>query len=175
MHRTRAFLGIAGLLLALASGPTQAQTASSFDEAVRINTALGIELCARHMSQVQNTVNALANARFTYSSEANAAETRHLFEAPSGTVRVTVIQGQTAPECFVNTTHMGLTAAVPFLGAVLNQRFPGRFVPDRTGIACISYQEAGVIGLSIVAVPSLSGPGGCLETGETIFIISHQV
>lgn len=117
---------VLALTLSTASGvlPAAAQT---FGDAVRSNIGLGLEMCIRHLPQVANTRTALATAGFSYEAELFGNEVLHRYYAPSDTASVAVYEGQMAPDCRVESEHLGVTEAVAFVGTTLAQRFPGMF------------------------------------------------
>ena len=115
---------VTATLMATMAVKAPAQTAASFDDAVRANLALGVELCLRHLPQVDALRANLAAAGFTYTVEDyGAGERIHWYTAPADTAAIAVSEGQMAPDCRVTTSHMGATDAVAFTGAVLQQRF----------------------------------------------------
>lgn len=122
--RGQVLAGMFGLALAApAAAPAQ-----SFDEAVRANLALGIEICLGGPPDVQSMRNAFASAGFAYEPEDyGGGDILHWYAAPAGTANVAVVGAWGDAECRVGSAHMGVTEAVAFTGQVLEKRFPGVF------------------------------------------------
>ncbi|MGV6850389.1 MAG: hypothetical protein ACWA5A_18600 [Marinibacterium sp.] len=170
----------------IAPGLSRAQT---FDEAVRANLALGIEICAAHAGNPDAAMARLRAAGFSYDGfDGDAADATHRFAAPADTMQVLVYSGQMAPDCSVETAHMGVTQAVAFIGTVLNQRFPGRFGlapsvvapggPGSAEAACGAYVDlqGGQIPLTIsVSTWGDRYRASCLENGTTRFYFGFPV
>ena len=157
-------LPTAALVLAIAAAPAGAQ---SFDEAVRANLTLALQLCLAQTGSTQATVNAFAAAGFAYSWRGTpGVDIWHQFAAPAGTVTAELYDGQMAPNCDVMSNHIGTGAAVPLVGALLAQLYPGRFVMEqREGPACASFTDTAP---AIPFVVHVSGGGEtrpCAETG----------
>ena len=126
------------ILICISALAARAQT---MQDAARHNLGAGVEFCARHMSDVPATVAALSGAGFAYQIQTTNLETRHLFSAPSNTAQVTVIAGQLAPECIVESTHLSPQDAVPLVADMLSRFFPGRFQQIGTPIGCGRFDE----------------------------------
>ncbi len=152
------------IALACTSPSAQAQT---FEEAVRHNLAAGVEFCARLMPDVQQTVGALVQAGFQYRAEGDRFETRHLLTAPAETARVTVVAGQTAPECFVESAHLNQSAAAQVVQETIGRLFPGRFQAIGTQTGCARFDETNKpVPLSIYVDDGDDTPA-CTDTGRT--------
>lgn len=116
-------LAAAGLLAVPLSASSQ-----SFDDAVRANLALGIELCVRGVPDATTLKSSLGSAGYVPTVERfGNTETLHHFAAPANTAVVTVFEGQLPADCRISSSHMGVAEAVAFTGEVLEARFPGVF------------------------------------------------
>ena len=175
---------LAALLALLAALPVQAQ---SFEEAVRLNLGLGLQLCLAPGQGGEARANSFVAAGFAHTvrREANG-DTYYTFTAPAGTMSAELSFGNLPEECRVKTDHLGVTGASAVLDAVVPRLYPGfrRIVvqgpPDpATGqpAICVRYEDpANPIGLVIGTV---SGPGpagqGCFETGTAELFQSYRV
>jgi hypothetical protein len=152
--------------------PAQAQ---SFDEAVRGNLALALQLCLMDTGSAQGTISAFTGAGFAYSTRGTPGrDVWHQFAAPADMVRAELYEGQMAPDCAVMSDHIGTTAAIPVVGALLNQLYPGRFAMEQTeGPGCASFTDTS---RAIPFVVSVRGGGEmqpCADTG-TVHILSFS-
>lgn len=150
-------------------------SAQGFDDAVRANLALALQLCLTETGSAQATVSAFVGAGFAYSTRGTPGQdVWHQFAAPSDTVRAELYEGQMAPDCTVMSDHIGTTAAIPVVGAILNQLYPGRFAMEQTeGPGCASFTDNS---RAIPFVVSVRGGGEmqpCADTG-TVHILSFS-
>jgi hypothetical protein len=156
--------------------PAPAQASSQgFDDAVRANVALALQLCLMETGSAQATVSAFTGAGFAYSTRGTPGrDVWHQFAAPADTVRAELYEGQLAPDCAVMSDHIGTTAAIPVVGALLNQLYPGRFALEQTeGPGCGSFTDTS---RAIPFVVSVTGGGEmrpCADTG-TVHILSFS-
>ena len=147
------------LILAVIASPAHAQ---SFDEAVRQNVALAVSICAQHVGEPTRARTALEAAGFAYGGfDGSLDDATHRYTAPAGTAEVLVYQGQMAPDCRIETQHLGPTDAGRIAGGVLQGVMPGRFTPTAT--YCPGYTEPGRQLPQTISVTDLGNAGSCNE------------
>jgi hypothetical protein len=110
-------------------GPAAA-SAQSFEEAVRANLLLALQLCMIE-DRANVVVAAFTAAGFQYwrddQSMPNFLNVYHRFHAPADTVSVELYEGDIAPHCRAESRHIGPTATAQMIGPWLEQTFPGQF------------------------------------------------
>ncbi len=144
------------ILTALA-GQAQAQT---LDEAVRQNVALGISICAQHVGEPARARAMLMSAGYAYLGfEGPAQDATHRYRAPAETADVLVYDGQTAPSCNVESSHLTPAQAGEIAGGVLQGVTPGRFAP--VAGECPGWSEIGRPLPLVIGVSDLGNGGGC--------------
>jgi hypothetical protein len=172
--------------VALAWGAAGA-SAQTMDEAVRGNAILALSLCLSTVPDQTALNNAFTAAGFAYTPEDwGGGEIHHWFEAPANTVGV-MVQGQGREGfCRISTNHMGVTAAVPFVGEALNSLYPGMFTygemeggPPRTPQnAGTEWGDCtGYIGWSgqrpiVVSIGNAGQDPNCAEDGTSQIMVS---
>ena len=163
--------------------PALAQT---FDEAVRINLALGVQLCTQRVAGVENRVDMFRAAGFSERVERTNvnSDTTHYFTAPAETVLVELYYGEMPEECSVSTNHLGVTGASEVLDAAIPRLFPGYVrkvaqgsINPATGLPaiCVHYEDpTNPIG-DVIGV----WPGGssqtCVDDGTSQIFSSSRV
>ena len=165
----------AAVVLAVLGAGAQPALAQTFDEAVRGNIAIALQLCLMETGSAQATVNAFSAAGFAYSWRGTPGfDVYHQFAAPAETVTAELYEGQMAPNCDVMSDHIGTTAAVPVVGALLNQLYPGRFVLEQSsGPGCASFTDDAPAIPFIVSVRGRGEDRPCADIG-TIHITSFS-
>jgi hypothetical protein len=119
----------AAAVAAIAAG-TPAAPAQTFAEAVRANMALAMHVCLSNVATVDRLHATFLAAGFAYEAEdfgGGPDDILHWYHAPADTVFVGVVYERGATDCRVTSGQMGVTEAVPFAGAVLEQLAPGLF------------------------------------------------
>lgn len=168
-------------LLSLAS-PAAAQT---FDEAVRANFGLGVQLCLSGGGDMEAWAGQFRTAGFAERVERSSenSDTTHYFTAPADTVTVELYYGEQPEYCSVATQHMGVTDASAILDAVVPGIHPGyvrdvtQGPPDPTGqpASCVSYEDpTNPIG-HIVGIAPGGAAEGCAANGTSQFYSSYRV
>lgn len=153
---------------ALTSAPT-------FDEAVRANLAVALQLCLMDTGSAPATVSAFVGAGFAYSTRGTpGVDVWHQFAAPAATVTAELYEGQMAPDCAVMSDHIGTAAAIPVVGTLLNQLYPGRFAFDQSeGPGCASFTDYAPAIPFVVSVRGRGEDRPCADIG-TIHITSFS-
>ena len=179
MIRALLFSGLAAL-------PASAQ---SFDEAVRQNLALGLDICLRNMPLVDPTRTRLSAAGFAYTPEPlGGGDMIHWYTAPADTLAVAIVAAQTAPECRVSTAHLGVTDAIALAGAYLTQHLPALgftygsldnsppVTPETLGTRwefCTGYVGWNGQRPITLAFANDGNDPACIEDGTTQIVIQH--
>lgn len=149
----------AALLFTALAAPAHAQ---SFDEAVRQNVALAVSICARHVGDPPQALSALTTAGFAFlGTEGPANDETYIYEAPAGTATIRVYYGQMAPDCQVETRHLGPAETGAIVGGVLQGVLPGKFAPRPA--ECPVWSEIGRQIPFEVGVSDRGNGGGCAE------------
>lgn len=176
----RALILVSALFL---GSPAPAQT---FDEAVRINLALGTQLCTQRVPGVETRVSMFRAAGFSERVERTTvnSDTTHYFTAPAETVLVELYYGEMPEECSVSTNHLGVTGASEVLDLVMPQLYPGYVrkitqgqVNPATGIpaVCVRYEDpTNPIG-EVIGVWPGGGSQTCIENGASRIFSSSRV
>ena len=163
--------------------PVSAQT---FEEAVRINAAIALELCLRGGSDMAAWAGRFRAAGFAERVERSTenSDTTHYFTAPADTVRVEFYYGEMPELCIVRTDHLNVTDAASILDQVVPLLHPGYVrlampgAPDpTTGIPaqCVRYEDpSNPIGHVIGALPG-GNRGDCVNDGTATFYSSYRV
>ena len=147
------------LLLAALATPASGQ---SFDEAVRQNVALAISICAQHLGNPPQALSALTTAGFAFQgTEGPANDETYIYQAPAGTATVRVYYGQTAPDCQIETRHLGPADAGAIVGGVLQGVLPGKFALRPA--QCPVWSEVGRQIPFEIGVSDRGNGGGCAE------------
>ncbi|MBF9029001.1 hypothetical protein HKCCE3408_01215 [Rhodobacterales bacterium HKCCE3408] len=115
----------------VAAGPAFAQ-AQSFDEAVRTNVAVAVDVCLRVMTERLVPSETIPPAGFSYRAVDNQATYggaaqgfTHYYDAPGDTVRIRVIDPDAfRGSCHVETTHLGVDATAAIVESVVAYRRP---------------------------------------------------
>jgi hypothetical protein len=165
------------------AAPASVQT---FDDAVRANFGLGMQLCLSGGGDMAAWAGLFRTAGFAERVERSGtnSDTTHHFTAPADTVAVELYYGEQPEHCTVSTPHMGVTEASSVLDQIIPQRYPGyvgdvsQGAPDpNTGqpAICVSYEDpTNPIG-HIVGVAPDSDSGGCVADGTSRFYSSYRV
>jgi hypothetical protein len=163
--------------------PAAAQT---FDDAVRANFGLGVQLCLSGGGDMAAWAGQFRAAGFAERVERSAenSDTTHHFTAPADTVTVELFYGEQPEYCSVVTRHMGVSAASEVLDAVVPGIHPGyvrevtQGAPDPTSgqpATCVSYEDpTNPIG-HIVGIAPGGGAEGCVANGTSLFYSSYRV
>lgn len=173
------------LLLALTLTAPATAPAQSFEEAVRSNVSLAVQLCAGSHQSADLWLGAFRAAGFAERVERlNPGDTNHHFDAPAGTATATVYIGQMAPDCTVTSNHLGVTAASALMDDIVPRAWPGKYgrsavagAPDpATGqpALCVRYSETGA-GLPEVITVLAGGTDACVENGTSRIIVATLV
>ncbi|TCM88028.1 hypothetical protein [Rhodovulum steppense] len=163
------------LAAALVGSPAVAQ---SYEEAVRANLALVLEICIQGSDALEWAA-AFQTAGFIPSQRVHPEYGPvPIFLAPADTV-VTEIHDERfgSGSCIAQTRHMGLNEAIPFVGAFVTQRYagPGGFERDthNPDNPCAGYlmpfSEHSAMWLSF---DSADQPGACVEDGTARMTVS---
>jgi hypothetical protein len=147
----------------------------SFEEAVRHNLAAAVEYCVRGGPGMQAWIDSFVAAGFGYSRRGDpGVEVYHRFQAPADTVSAEIYDGQMAPDCRVETAHLGVTEAIPLVGEMLARHFPGRF--ERGGIGpqtpCTGYIDRSRALPETITFTNASPEAACVEDGTTQIFVS---
>lgn len=119
------------LALCASLGASQAHAVTPL-EAAAANVQLGLQLCISNGRVPSAAVAAFQAAGYAYEVEdfgGGPADVIHWFNAPGNTAVIAVLGDVGRPECRVSSDHFGVTQAVPFVGQVLEQLYPGLFQP----------------------------------------------
>lgn len=173
---------LAAIALLSLAAPAWAQT---FEDAVRANTALALELCLGRgdPAAMAERFRAAGFAERVERSTVNS-DTTHHFTAPAETASVELYYGEMPEHCGVSTMHLGVSDAAGVLDAVVPRLFPGYVrkvvqgdVDPATGRAalCVSYEDpTNPIG-HVVGVSPGGDAGACVENGTSLFYSSYRV
>ena len=174
------------LCLGLAAATAAPASAQSFEEAVRINAAVALELClsgGRDMAAWAARFRAAGFSERVERSTSNS-DTTHIFTAPADTVGVVLYYGEMPEYCSVESDHLAVTAASPVLDEVVPRLYPGyvRLVDEgpvdpATGAPaqCVRYEDpTNPIG-HVVGVTAGGDAGACIDNGTALFYSSYRV
>jgi len=170
MTRARPFTLALPALLAAAPAPAQ-----TFEEAVRHNLAAAVEYCVRGGTSMQGWVDSFVAAGFGYSRRGDPGfEVYHQFQAPADTVFAEIYDGQMAPDCRVQTKHLGVTEAITLVGEMLDRHFPGRFARGGLGAQtpCTGYIDRSRALPETIRFTNASEAAACVEDGTTQIFVS---
>ena len=160
--------------------------AQTFDEAVRMNVALALQLC--------NTPGWNGNLRASQFRAAGFSErvdrstvnsdTTHFFNAPADTVSVEFYYGEMPEHCIVTSNHLSASDASAVLDSVIPRLYPGFLrkvqqgaINPATGRSaqCVTYEDpTNPIGL-IIGVGAGNNATGCVDNGSSVFFSSYRV
>lgn len=183
MARRRSRRGTARVPALLAAAfaallPPAPVMAQSFDEAVRSNLTLAVELCVHDILGTQPGLTGFRAAGFAYRMDGQPGQdVYHRFHAPADTVSSEIYEGQMAPHCAVRTAHLGLGEAIALVNTLLHERFPGkfRFAGDAQN-PCRGFVETAGRALPVeVLFGSANDSAGCVEDGTTRITIAQFV
>jgi hypothetical protein len=177
-QRVNLGLGLTALLvLAAAASAGRAQT---FEEAVRANVALAIQLCMQPGLQGPQRAGTFRTAGFAERVEAfGNGDTTHYFSAPAETASVELYYGNMPEECRVMSGHMGVTGASALLDRIIPPLYPGYVriveqgpIDPATGqpATCVRYQQPNSQIPHVIGVIPGNGADGCIANGtSTVF------
>lgn len=159
--------------LTLGAAAASAQTAPSFDEAVRANVALATSLCARTMIEGTRPSTVFGNAGFVYRGVDRGVNNfgitlnpSHYFDAPAETAKAEVMNPNAhAGLCTVYTTHMTQADLNSLVAAVLFRDFRG-VQPQADGQWIIQTQG----GLPLIVSTNTIGTNNRYETPGTVSV-----
>lgn len=163
-----------------------AAPAQSFDEAVRINLVLGLQLCTQRVADASIRAQLFRTAGFSERVDraTDNRDTTHYFFAPADTVRVELYYGEMPEHCIVSTIHLGVTGASQVLDAAMPQLYPGYVrkvtqgpINPATGMPalCVRYEDpTNPIG-EVIGVISGDGSQTCVENGTSELFRSYRV
>lgn len=177
-QRLNVGLGVTALLiLAAAASAARAQT---FEDAVRANMALAIQLCMQPGLQGPQRAQTFRAAGFAERVEAfGNGDTTHFFAAPADTASVELYYGNMPEDCRVTSGHMSVTAASALLDRIIPGLYPGYLrtveqgpIDPATGqpATCVRYQQPGSQIPHVIGVIAGDGTEGCIANGtSTVF------
>ncbi|MEP2030884.1 MAG: hypothetical protein ABJI96_19480 [Paracoccaceae bacterium] len=163
-----------------------AAPAQTFDEAVRINLLLGLQLCTQRFARVEDRANSFRTAGFGERVDRATvnSDTTHYFTAPANTVRVELYYGEMPEHCIVSTIHLGVSGASQVLDAAMPRLYPGYVrkvtqgpVNPATGMPaiCVRYEDpTNPIG-EVIGVISADGSQSCVESGTSEIFSASRV
>ncbi|MBC56255.1 MAG: hypothetical protein CL814_04905 [Confluentimicrobium sp.] len=170
-----------GMVFAAASVAAQ-----SHEEAARANVAIAVELCSASYPSSEAWLGAFRAAGFAERVEnLGNGDLNHHFTAPADTASAVIYLGQMAPDCTVTTRYMGVTETSQMIGAMLEQRSPGKYLrsdlpgstaaPADQSPVCAVFTERGVELPELIAISSARGDNICIEDGTSRIYIATLV
>lgn len=177
-QRVNLALGIPMLLiLAAAASASRAQT---FDEAVRANVGLAIQLCMRPGIQGPARAGTFRAAGFTERVEAiGNGDTTHTFTAPAETATVELYYGNMPEECRVMSRHLDVTAASALVDRIVPGLYPDYVRKVQQGpldpatgqpATCVRYEQPNSQIPHVIGVTAGDGAEACIPNGtSTVF------
>lgn len=161
--------------------------AITFEEAVRNNLKLGMQLCIGNMPDIDTTRAVLAQAGYAYTAEVFGPDkVLHWYAAPADTASVLVIGPPHPPECRVSSDHMGLTESIAWVGSALQELYPGIFTygnmentspvtPANRGdrwVDCTGYVGWNGQRPIVITLTNEGNDPACIDDGTTVISIN---